>query len=326
MKAITIDRHGDAGVLTCSDVDKPAPGPGELLIRVAICGAGYGDVMVRNGDYPGAPAFPITLGFEASGTVQATGDGVPEKWLGQRVMVAAPNCNAEYLTCPVPFVAALPDSVSDEAAAAAATNYATAHLLLPDAGTADPNSTLLVYAAAGGVGSAMVQLGKLAGFRVIGLTSTEEKCRFVKEQGADVAVNHTTDDVADAIRTFTEGRGADLIMNSVAGDTLARDFQVVAPFGRIVLLGMSAGPPAPEAMGHFLAAFGSSIALKLFSLSTVAALRPEAVHDTLEKLAALLAEGKIAPPIHDVLPLSDAAAAHRMIESGSVMGKVLLKP
>ncbi len=330
MKAITIHRFGDESVLTCGEAQDPRPGPGELLVRVTACGVGFGDIMVRNGEYPGAQEFPIIPGFEASGVVEALGETVPENWLGQRVMVAAPGCNAEYLTCPVPFAAILPDAVSDNAAAAAATNYATAYRLLfgdPKAESpAGQGLTLLVYAAAGGVGSALVQLGKLAGYRVMGLTSTEEKRAFVMEQGADSAVNHRTADVAEAVGAFTDGRGVDLVMNSVGGDTLGRDFQVAAPFGRVVLLGMAAGLPPPETLGQFLAGFGKSLQLELFSLSTLAAFRPETVQHTLERLVTLLAEGKIDPHIHRVLPLEEVAAAHRLVGQGDVMGKVLLRP
>lgn len=326
MKAILIDHFGDKGVLKYDDIETPAPKPGELLIRIAVCGAGFGDVMLRSGGYPDEPVFPITLGFDASGTVDAVGDGVPDTWLGRRVMVAAPNCNADYVVVPVPFATPLPDSVSDEAAAAAATNYASAYHLLHTVNRVEEGQTMLVYAAAGGVGSALIQLGKLAGLHVIGLTSTPSKCDFVLAQGADCAINYNDENVVEKINKFTDGKGVDSIMNSVAGDTLNRDFQVVAPLGQVTLFGMSAGMPSPDLTGQFLMNFRRSIRLQMFSLATLAMHYPEAITKSLETIVKLIAEDKIEPHVHEILPLAETAQAHHLIESGQVLGKVLLKP
>lgn len=325
-KAIIIHRFGTTDVLNYDTVEIPAPGRGELLVRVAASGAGFGDVMLRNGQYPAAPPFPVTLGFDASGTVEAIGDTVADSWLGQRVMVVAPNCNAEYVVCPAVFATPLSDRVSDEAAAAAATNYTTAYHLLHTVSRAEKGESLLVYAAAGGVGSALVQLGKLAGHKVIGLTSTKDKCEFVLNQGADHVINYNSDDVAGRIREYTDGKGIDLVMNSVAGDTLDRDFEIAAPLGRIILLGMSAGPPASDLTAPFLENFGKSLSVQFFGLATLAMNFPEKISKSLEVLAGLLAENRIKPRIHEVLPLSETARAHQMIESARVMGKVILKP
>ncbi len=326
MKAIIINDFGDERVLHYEEVPTPAPKAGEVLVRVSASGASFGDIMLRNGDYPAAPPFPIILGFDASGTVEAVGESVPDTWLGRRVMVAAPNCNAEFVTCPLPFVAPLPDTVGDEAAAAAATNYATAYHLLHTMNRIEFGQTLLVYAAAGGVGSALIQLGKLAGLKVIGLTSTARKCDFVLEQGADHVINYKATNVTEEIHRLTQGNGVDLIMNSVAGETLARDFETAAPLGSITLFGMTAGPPSPDVIGPFLGSFPKSIRLQLFSLATLAVKTPEAVTGSLNHLVSLLASDKIKPHIHKVLPLSDTAEAHKCIQSGEVLGKIILKP
>lgn len=325
-KAITIHRFGNSDVLNYEYIELPELKPGELLVRVAACGAGFGDLMLRNGAYPAPPPFPVTLGFDASGTVEAIGDSVPDSWLGQRVMVAAPNCNADYVVCPIAFAAAVSDQVSDEAAAAAATNYATAYHLLHTASRAEKGQSMLVYAAAGGVGSALVQLGKLTGLKVIGLTSTAEKCDFVLSQGADHVINYNQENVEEKINQYTDARGIDLVMNSVAGDTLNRDFAIAAPMGRILLLGMSAGPPASDITALILANFGKSLSFQFFGLATLAIHYPDKIKKSLEVLSGLLAEGKMNPHIHKVLPLSEAAQAHHMIESGEVMGKVILQP
>jgi len=326
VKAVVINSFGDERVLQYDEIAAPAPKAGEVLVRVSMTGASFGDVMLRRGDYPSPGPFPIIPGFEASGTVEAVGEAVPDSWLGRRVVVAAPNCNAEFVVCPLPFVAALPDTVSDEAATAAATNFATAYHLLHTVNDAAPGQTMLVYAAAGGVGSALIQLGKLAGLRIIGLTSSASKCNFVLSQGADHVINYKTADVIEEIQRLTNGDGVDLIMNSVAGSSLGRDFQIAAPLGRITLFGMAAGPPSPDMIRHLLESFPKSISLQLFSLATLAMKTPEAVTKSLNTLVALLADKKINPHIDRVLPMADAAKAHKYIQSGQVLGKILLKP
>ncbi|MCC7413818.1 MAG: zinc-binding dehydrogenase [Gammaproteobacteria bacterium] len=325
MKAIVIPRTGDAEVLEYRDVGPPAVNPGHLLVQVAAVGVGFGDVMMRRGLYPHMPPLPFIAGYEAAGVVTEVGAGVGRDWVGRRVVVVTPGgCSAEYVACPVPFAARVPDDVSLESAAALGVNYLTAYYLLKRAAVVAPGDRIVVYAAAGGVGSALVQMGKLAQLEVIALAGTEPKCAFARAEGADHAVSSGTGTVCEAVRAITGDAGVDVVFNSVGGDTLGEDLKMLGPFGQLVLYGMAGGPPAPHFLGQFLQRFEASPSLRLMSLESVAAGDPAAMGSALQELVDLTAAGKISPRIHARLPLEQAAAAHRLLESRQVLGKVVL--
>lgn len=325
MKAILVRKTGPAEVLECADVDAPMPGPGHLLVKVAAAGVGFGDVMQRRGLYPHMPPLPFVSGCEAAGVVTAVGPALPADWVGQRVVVVAPGgCAAEYVACPALFATRVPGGVSFETAAAIGVNYLTAYYLLKRAAVVAPGNTVVVYAAAGGVGSALVQLGKLERLKTIGLASSERKCQFVRDQGADHVVNSGAGPVAERVRELTGGAGTDVVFNSVGGETLAEDLKMLGPFGQLVLYGMAGGPPAPGFLFEFLQCFTASLSFRMLSLETVATSNPAGMGAALQELLNLAAAGRIAPHIHARLPLAQAAEAHRLIESRQVMGKVVL--
>lgn len=327
MKAVLVPRFGAPDVLEYREIERPAPPPGGILVRVAATGASFGDVMLRKGDYPDPPPFPFIPGFEACGTVEAVGAGVEKReWLGRRVIVCAPSCNAEYVACPAAFAAPVADGVSDSAAAAAAMSYLTGWYLLHPLAAVKKGQVVVVYAAGGGVGSGLVELAKLAGATVIAFASTERKCALARTKGADHTILVNTPEAAAQVRSLTKDRGADLILNSVGGASLARDFSMLAQFGQVVLYGMAGGLPSVETLPAFLAHFKDSLALRLFSFSAVATSDPGSVSRGLREIALLLDQKKITPAIHAILPLSRTAEAHTLIESGTVTGKIVLEP
>lgn len=325
MKAIVLPATGPAEVLRWTELERPVPGPGQILVEVAAAGLSFGDIQLRCGLYPHMPPLPFVTGYEAAGVVVATGPGVPDDWRGQRVLtVTQGGCAAEYLACYTIFAARLPDRVSFEQAIGIGVNYLTARVLLRYAAPVSAGATMVVYAAAGGVGSALVQLGKLDGAQVIGLAGSAAKCQFVRELGADAALQSGAGPLAGAVRGITGAAGAAVVFNSVGGATLADDLGMLGPFGQVALYGMAGGPPAPDFMPAFLGAFGLSPALRLMSLESVAMSDPAAMGRILQELVELAATGRIAPHIHTVLPLAEAAAAHRLLESRQVMGKIVL--
>ncbi len=325
MKAITIPKTGPASVLDHTDMPRPQVQPGGVLVKVSASGLSFGDLMIRSGVYPNMPPLPYITGFEACGTVAEVGDGVDTALVGTRVVVSGMNAHAEYVMVPAVFVAPVPDSVSSEAAAAIPANYMTAIKIMDDIGKAKEGETVLIHAAAGGVGTALIQLARLRDLKTIGIAGGVKKCAFALEQGAGAAIDYLSEDVPARVRELTDGKGVNISFNSVCGDTLPADVDILAPYGRLVMYGMAAGPPPPEMLMKFLMRFSDSISFHMFSFMTVAVNNPPEVGALLSKLMGLLESGKIAPPIHKVFDLEDAAKAHEMMEARRVMGKVVFK-
>lgn len=323
MKAIVVRATGSPEALEYAEVSTPRAGPGQLLLRVAAAGVSFGDVQMRRGQYPHMPPLPFITGCEAAGEVVAAGEGVESGWVGCRALVVVPGgCAAQYVACPAPMLTPLPDGVGFDTAVAVGVNYLTAHFLLRRSISVAKGDWVVVHAAAGGVGSALVQLARLEGLRVIGLAGSEPKCRFVETLGADAVLQSGSGPIGDRVRALTGG--ASVVLNSVGGQTLLDDLKMIGPFGQLVLYGMAEGPPTPEFVAAFLQSFGLSPALRLMSLEAVAAANPMAMGQALRELIDLVAQGRIAPHVHATLPLAQAAEAHRMLESRCVMGKVVL--
>jgi NADPH2:quinone reductase len=284
--------------------------------------------MMRQGTYPMMPSLPFIPGVEYSGTIEAAGKEVTRVKPGQSVVVlGAGSGYAQYALADAQSVIPIPDKLDKDVAAAFPAVYLTAYHMLNTLTRVKSGQTILLYAAAGGVGTAVIQLARLTGATVIGLTSTEDKIKYVRQQGADHAINYKTDDVARRVKEITNGKGVDLILNSVAGDTLSRDFDLLAPLGQIIWSGLAAGLPPENLVQHFSANFGKGVGLKVFHLLySIALPYPELMAQSVKQVLGYLMEGKIRPHIHERIPLSEAARAHRLMESGAVMGKLVLKP
>jgi NADPH2:quinone reductase len=330
MKAILMDRPGPPEVLRYVDVPMPKPAPGQVLVRAHSIGVGMPEVLVRRGQYGWMPPLPAIPGIEMSGVVEKLGEGVTSLAVGQSVFVSARElsvrggCYAEYIAADAEALYALPEGIDLEAAAALS-NYQVAWHLLNSAPNGMRYDSFLATAAAGGVGSALVQLGKLAGKSVIGVVDTDERVAFVLSLGADGAVNFQRENVTDRVRALTAGRGVDMVLDSIGGTQFADQFERLAPFGLVVSYGFLAGPPGGDVMGAIGKRITDCLGMRLFSMHAFDQDRSKRRGVT-EELFRLLAAGKIKPPIFARLPLADAGKAQALIEEGKVLGKVILKP
>jgi NADPH2:quinone reductase len=329
MKLIRFDRPGPPDVLQCVDAPVPEPQAGEVLIRAQAIGVGMPDVMIRAGTYSWMPPLPATPGTELAGTIEKVGPGVTARTVGQRVYTTArerPQRGghyAEYVATPVEATFALPDSVGFEAAAALA-NYQVAYHIFHDGLRMRSGETVLVYAAAGGMGNALIDFAKAAGLTVIGVVGSDDKAVFARELGADHVVNRKSESMAERVRDITRGRGVDAIIDPVGGATIPANLALLGPCGTLVVYGMLGGK-APLDLQSTLRQSKHSPALRQFSIHTwddMVEERRAGMGAVIEMLAA----GKLRPRIHGVLPLGQAMRAHEMLAGGEVLGKLLLRP
>ncbi len=329
MKLIRFDRPGPPAVLQCLDVPVPEPGPGEVLIRAHAIGVGMPDAMIRAGVYPWMPPLPATPGTELAGTIEQLGAGVTARQVGQRVYTTArerPQRGghyAEYVAAPADATFVLPDGVDLDAAAALA-NYQVAYHIFADAVRPRPRESILIHAAAGGMGNALIDLARAADLVVIGVVSSPDKARVARELGADHVIDRKAEDIAERIATITSGRGVDMIIDPVGGPSIPGNIALLAPCGTLILYGGLGGKAELDLM-RTLRASQNSPAVRQFSIHTWDHLVEER-RAGMRALIAMLATGKLKPRIHARLPLAEAARAHEMLESGAVMGKLLLKP
>lgn len=330
MHAIQMKRTGGPEVLEFVEVPTPRPGPTEVLIKAHAIGVGMPEVLLRRGEYAWMPPLPVIPGIEMSGTIDAVGQRVTRFRVGQAVFASAREfkfrggCYAQYLAAEENTVYALPDGVDlDEAAALS--NYQVAWHLLNTATQGFRYETLLVLAAAGGVGSALVQLAKAAGKQVIGVVDTEEKARFALSQGADAAVDYHTGQLEAVVRDQTAARGIDLVLDPVGGAGTARNINLLAPFGMLIVFGELDGHPSGNLFEALRQPPMRSLALRHFTMHTLDK-TPERRAPATQELFRLLASTVIRPPIHARIPLAEAAKAHELLESGKVLGKLIMKP
>ena len=326
MRAIRIHRPGSIDRLKYEEIEPPTPGKDEALIKVISASVNFADVMTRRGIYPTMPPLPAIPGVDCSGIVESVGKNVSRFVPGQPVAALARGCYAEYVTANQIAVFPLTADIDMDDAAAIPVNYLTAFHMMHTLAAVGKGQTLLAYAAAGGVGTAVAQLARLAGVKTIGLTSTDAKAGFAKSQGYDHIINYQKVDVVRRVKEITGGKGVEIILNSAAGDTFRRDFKVLAPLGQIIWFGMAAGPPQVNLAELLGAAFVKSGGIRTFMLPSIFELDPALMARSAETLFKYLAAKRIKPHIYERLRLSDAARAHELLESGKVQGKLILKP
>ena len=323
MKAVQIQSTGSYDVLEYVDKEKPAPASGQVLIKVKSISVNFADTMVRQGIYAPMPKLPAILGMECSGYVESSGEGVTQFSPGQKVALMRSGCYVEYMTADADSLIPVPESIDLDVAAAFPINYLTAYHILHTLARVQPGERILAYAAAGGVGIAVAQLAKLAGVNTIGLASTDEKVQCARQQGYNHVINYKTENIVKRVREITEGKGVNLILNSVAGKSFSIDFKLLAPLGQIIWFGFAGGPLETDLTKRLSIAYNQSVGVRTFYLHSVP-------RDTMKKsigiLLDLLAKKKIKPLIYDRILLSQAAKAHQLIESGATMGKIILKP
>ena len=323
MKAIQIQKPGSYDVLEYVDIETPDPGAGEALIRVESISVNFADTMVRKGIYAPMPALPTILGMEGSGVVVAVGENVSRMFEELPVAFMGPNCYAQYVVVKERSLIPLPESVDLDAAAAFPITYLTAYHILHTMARVQPGETVLCYAAAGGVGSAVAQFAKLADLTTIGLTSSDEKAQFARQQGYDHVINYKTENVVARVREITEGNGVNLILNSVAGKSFGIDFKLLAPLGQIIWFGLADGQVDVDVTKRLAVNYNRSVGIRTFYLHSVPR---DVMVKSIGILLDHLAKRKILPAIFKRMPLSEAATAHQLIESGATMGKIILKP
>jgi NADPH:quinone reductase len=329
MQLIQFTAPGPPGVLQVLDVPIPELKPGEVLIRAHAIGVGIPDTLIRAGTYGHMPPLPATPGTEISGIVEKVGADVTSRRVGQRVYASArerPQRGghyAAYVATPAEATFLLPDGVDLDAAAALA-NYQVAYHIFNDALRLRAGESVLVHAAAGGMGNALIDLAKAAGLIVIGVAGGERKARFARELGADHVIDRKNENVAARVAEITGGCGVDAIIDPVAGPAIPGNVALLAPCGVLVIYG-GLGGKAPLDLEQTLRAKGHSPAIRHFTIHTWDALVEER-RAGMRAVIAMLAAGKLHPRIHAVLPLAEAARAHQLLESGAVLGKLLLRP
>jgi NADPH:quinone reductase len=329
MKLIRFREPGPPSVLECLDVDVPEPQAGEVRIRAHAIGVGMPDVLIRAGTYSWMPPLPATPGTELSGIIDKVGPGVTSRRPGQRVYTTArekPHRGghyAQYVATPAEATFPLPDHVDLDAAATLA-NYQVAYHIFNDALRLRPGQSVLIYAAAGGMGNALIDLAQSANLTVIGIVSSEEKARFARELGADHVINRAVEKVSEGVVEITRGRGVDAIIDPIGGPSIPGNVVLLAPCGMLLIYG-ALGGKAELDLQPTLRASRNSPAVRQFSIHTWDHLVEER-RAGMRAVIAMLAAGKLHPRIHARLPLTEAKRAHEMLESGIVLGKLLLQP
>ncbi|MDQ3010631.1 MAG: quinone oxidoreductase [Acidobacteriota bacterium] len=322
MKAIVVENTGGPEVLTYRDAEKPTAKAGEALVKVEAIGINYIDVYHRTGLYP-LPR-PFIPGMEAAGTVEAVGEGVTEVVVGERVAYAMqPGAYAEYATVPSWKLVSVPTGITAGQAAATMLQGMTAHYLVTSVYSLKAGDTALIHAAAGGVGLLLIQLAKRISARAIGTVSTEAKAQLAREAGADEIIRYTEQDFEAETRRLTDGKGVQVVYDSVGKDTFLKSLNSLAPRGMLALFGQSSGPVA--SFDPALLAQKGSLFLTRPSLAQYAATREELLWRAGELFNRINA-GELKLRIETTFPLANAAEAHRQLEGRKTTGKVLLLP
>ncbi|GAA3050085.1 quinone oxidoreductase family protein [Actinokineospora globicatena] len=321
-KAIVVSENGGPEVLTAAEVDITGPGAGALLVRVAAAGVNYIDTYQRGGAYP--VPLPFTPGLEGAGTVEAVGDDVTGFAVGDRVAwTHSIGSYAEQAVIPATWAVRVPDGVDDEAAAAALLQGLTAHYLVASTYPVAEGDTILVHAAAGGVGLLLVQLAKARGARVIGTVSTPDKERLARAAGADEVIRYTEQDFVARTRELTGGEGVAAVYDGVGATTFDGSLAVVRRRGVLALFGAASGPVPPVDPQRLNAA--GSVFLTRPTLADYLATPQENQWRVDEVFGALLS-GALRVEVTGRYPLADARQAHEDLEGRRTTGKLLLIP
>ena len=329
MKAVQIRTTGGPEVLEYINLPTPKPGRGDVLVRADAIGVHYFDLLIRSGRYRWMPELPFVLGNDMCGYVvenNATG----KLKVGQPVFIAGWDIGfrgglyAEYAAVPEKDIWPLPDDVNPDEAAALS-NYALAWTLLHQVARGIEPKNVLVYGAAGGMGTALIDIARLAEANVIALAGSDEKCAFVRERNVPHVINYNTESVVERVNAMTGGRGADITFNHVAGRTFVDDLKMIAPLGLIVSYAVLGGMPETDLFKDMRANIDRSPALRCFTMHTSDE-RPELRSEGMKKAIEFLAAKKISPAIGATMRLAEAKRAHEMLEARQAMGKIVLKP
>jgi NADPH2:quinone reductase len=324
MKAIVVHEFGGPEVMKFEDRPQPVPGPGQLLVKVHAAGVNPADTYMRSGNYARKPALPYTPGVDGAGVVEGLGPAQPgtdNPWkIGDRVYLSGSitGTYAEYALASAADAHSLPENITFSQGAGLHVPYATAYRALFQVGHAEPNESVLVHGASGGVGIAAVQFAHGAGMRVIGTAGSDRGRELVTREGAAHVLDHKSPDLGAQVLKLTEGRGADVIIEMLANVNLGADLKMLAPRGRVVIVGSRGDVQITPR--DLMQREGAILAVMLWNVS---ASDMSAINAA---IAAGLEGGSLHPVVGNELPLADAARAHKEIMGSSAYGKMVLIP
>jgi putative PIG3 family NAD(P)H quinone oxidoreductase len=323
MRAVIATEPGGPEVLTLADVPDLAPGPGEVLIDVAATAVNRADLLQRQGHYPPPPGASEVIGLECSGRIAAVGSGVEQWRPGDEVCaLLAGGGYAEQVLVPAGQVMPLPAGVDVETAAALPEVACTVWSNVFMVAHLRPDETLLVHGGAGGIGTFAIQLAHALGARVFTTAGSAEKLEVCRSLGADLAINYREQDFVEEVRTATDGRGVDVILDNMGAKYLTRNVDALATEGRLVIIGMQGGSKGELDIATLLRkrAAVAATALRSRPVEEKAAICAAVA----EHVWPLVGAGQVKPIVHQRFPLAEAAAAHAAVEQGENIGKILL--
>jgi putative PIG3 family NAD(P)H quinone oxidoreductase len=323
MRAIVFDEPGDESVLHLGEVPSPELSPGQLRLRVAATAVNRADLLQRQGLYPPPPGASELLGLECAGEVAEVGAGVSGWSVGDRAMALLPGGGyAEEVVVDAGSAMPVPARLDLVHAAALPEVFLTVHLNVFELGALSEGGAVLVHGGGSGIGTAAIQLVRAAGGRIVVTAGSEEKCQRCRDLGADRAVNYREGDFVAACKEATDGRGVDVVLDSIGAPYLERNLAALAMDGRLVLIGLMGGAKAEISLATLLMrrihVIGST--LRTRPVEEKAAI----VRGFLARFGAALEKGEVGPVIDRVLPLAEAAEAHRIVKRSEHFGKVLL--
>ncbi|MFL6024663.1 MAG: zinc-binding alcohol dehydrogenase family protein [Marmoricola sp.] len=341
MRALQVNRHGEPiDVLSVNDVEAPEAGPGEVLVKVAAAALNFNDILRCQGGLVSVPKQPpFTLGMDVCGTVEAAGEGA-EQWVGQRVVAVSKDAFggiAEYTTAPASGVFAAPPSLDDETAAAFLLPFHTTYLALHVRAGLKSGETLVVHSGASGLGTAAIQLGVAAGARVIATVSSQEKAELCRELGADLVIDHTAEDFAEAVLQATGDVGADVVCDLAGGEFVGKSWTCIAREGRYLPVGftdddqngMTGRPLRMASIGNFsivgiLGAWVDQVdpGMRRFGFNPFTRDEGDRVHSALTEL---VESGTVRPHVGRVVGIDDAAAALADHQARRSVGRTVVR-
>ena len=322
MKAVVCKAYGPPENLVIQEIDSPKPGKGQVVISVKACGVNFPDTLIIQGKYQVKPPLPFTPGNEIAGIVKELGEGVDHVQVGDRVIVFTGGGGfAEEVVADAMQLIPMPEDMDFVTASAFVLTYGTSHYALKDRAQLKPGETLLVLGAAGGVGLATIQIGKVMGARVIAAASTDEKLAMCKQQGADELLNYAQEDLKERVKELTAGNGVDVVFDPVGGDYSEAALRGMAWGGRFLVIGFTAGN-IPRIPLNLPLLKGCSIVGVFWG--TFTARNPKRNQEHLSELLTWFASGKIHPVISATYPLDRVADALNDIMNRKVTGKVVL--
>ena len=324
MKAIVAEEIGEPEVLRYVDAERPSPGEGEVLIEVKAAGVNYADTMRRRDQYLTRQTFPFTPGSEAAGIVSEVGPGVENASEGDRVVTLLDTGGyAEYAVAPASSLIPIPEGLGFDEAAAVPLQGLTAYHVIKTSGALEEGESVLVHAAAGGVGTLAVQMAKLLGAgRVIATASSEEKLELARSLGADVLIDYSEENWPARVREATDGDGADVILEMVGADFPGKNLECLNTFGRMVVYGAASGDRGSLVPAALMAGNHSVVGFWLVHILQ----RPDLFVPSLEEMLAWISSGDLRLTIGGTYPLENAAECHADLEGRRTTGKLILRP